>query len=96
VRLLNALASKVEAFQLVGAFLQFGVKALDFKLFSTIIKQYLIPQSTEEELSIMYEMFDKDNNGVIDLHEFVKAFMVCDDKVLKLLNELVEQGLKYN
>lgn len=44
----------------------------------------------------MYEMFDKDNNGVIDLYEFVKAFMVCDDNILQLLNELVEEGLKYN
>lgn len=38
----------------------------------------------------MYEMFDKDGNGVIDLYEFVKAFDVCDDKVIVLIHKLVE------
>lgn len=40
---------------------------------------------------MMYEMFDKDCNGVVDLEEFVKAFEVCDEDILKLLNTLVEK-----
>lgn len=41
----------------------------------------------------MYEMFDKDCNGVIDIDEFVKAFQVCDESIPSLLNELVQEGL---
>jgi Ca2+-binding EF-hand superfamily protein len=34
----------------------------------------------------MYELFDKDCNGVIDIEEFVKSFQVCDEQILKLFN----------
>ena len=41
-------------------------------------------------LSIMYEMFDKDGNGVIDFEEFIKAFQICDERVVDLLHQLIE------
>ena len=40
-------------------------------------------------------MFDKDGNGVIDLYEFVKAFDVCEEKVIVLIHKLVENQLTY-
>ena len=44
----------------------------------------------------MYEMFDKDCNGVIDVEEFVKAFEICDEETLVLLNELIQdKGFAY-
>lgn len=39
----------------------------------------------------MYEVFDKDNNGVVDLEQFVKSFQVCDEKILQVLNTLIEK-----
>jgi hypothetical protein len=46
INLLNNLASSVKAYQLIGAFLQFKVKALDFNNFSIIMKNYLVPEAT--------------------------------------------------
>lgn len=58
--------------------------------------RWLIPSATASQLSIMYEMFDKDCNGVIDVEEFVKAFEICDEETLVLLNYLIqEKGFLY-
>lgn len=44
----------------------------------------------------MYELFDKDSNGVIDLEEFVGALSDCPKPVLQLLNRLLMNGHSYD
>ena len=40
---------------------------------------------------MMYEVFDKDSNGVIDLSEFASSLCSCPVEVLDLLGKLVGQ-----
>ena len=54
--------------------------------------KWLIPETEEIDYGIMYELFDKDNNGVIDLEEFVGYFRVCSSDILLLLKVLIEKG----
>lgn len=51
-------------------FLRVKVVALNFPQFSAII-QSLVPDAKDAELGPMYELFDKDFNGLIDFEEFV-------------------------
>jgi Ca2+-binding EF-hand superfamily protein len=50
----------------------------------------------ERELGPMYELFDKDSNGVIDLEEFVGELSDCPKPVLQLLNRLLMDGHFYD
>ena len=89
-KMLDDLVGRVNVTELIGAFLQFRVATLDFSQFEKIIKwSQFIPEATQAQIGFMYEMFDKDCNGVIDIYEFVKAFEVCDDNIPSLLNNLL-------
>lgn len=51
--------------------------ALNFLQFSAIIKSLVGDKLEEKEIGMMYELFDKDSNGVIDLAEFVGSLSEC-------------------
>ena len=73
---LDWLKAHIEREKLVGIFLKEKVSALTFELFSAIIKS-LLPGVPEHLFGPMYELFDKDNNGVIDFSEFVGGLSEC-------------------
>ena len=59
------LASKVKIEELVVAFLQLEKPSLSFEDFKKVIL-WLMNVEEDEDIGIMYEMFDKDCNGIID------------------------------
>lgn len=62
---------------LIGVFLRVRTPALNFLQFSAIVKSLLGDAIEEKEIGMMYELFDKDSNGVIDFAEFVGSLSEC-------------------
>lgn len=52
---------------MVGVFLRVRTPSLNFFQFYAIMKSLLGDDLDEKEAVMMYEVFDKDSNGVIDL-----------------------------
>lgn len=53
------------------------------------MKSLLSEETEEKDIGMMYQLFDKDSNGVIDLAEFVGSLSDCPEEVLQVLNGLV-------
>ena len=91
---LDWLKEHAEVEVLVGIFLSKRISVMTYEMFGLVMKK-LLPDLEDCLIGPMYELFDKDNNGVIDFEQFVGGLSDCSREVLQVLTQLLQGGHFY-